>query len=241
LLVLITKNILSSSWITSEILIFKKVNPDADIIPLIFDKKVDLHKIAPGLHRYQHIDFTQDLTNGFRALFARYGVEFLTHSERRNGYERRTGQERRKNSDRRSKDLTLRLQKTFLDSYLENNIINEDKEIDLNNDFELRLFFESIKQGAKNYLCYDEIGNLYNTNFVVNLCLNQALTSAIDNSQQNNARRINAKYLTFDIAKKMTEKFIVRSRDRRRNNNDRRSGGERREICKSLNGVWSLN
>lgn len=241
LLVLITKNILSSSWITSEILIFKKVNPDADIIPLIFDKKVDLDMIAPGLQQYQLIDFTQDLTNGFRTLFARYGIEFLTHSERRDGQDRRTGRERRKNSDRRSKDVTQRLQKTFLDSYLENNIVNEDNEIDLNNDFERQLFFESIKQGAKNFLCYDEIGNLYNTNFVINLCLNQALTSAIDNSQQNKARRINAKYLTFAIAKNMTEKFIVRSRDRRSNNNDRRSGSDRREICKSLNGLWNLN
>jgi hypothetical protein len=240
LLVLITKNTLASSGVTSEILIFKKVNPCADIIPLIFDSKVDLDQVVPGLGRYQYIDFTQDLTRGFKSLFARYGIEFLTHSERRQGHDRRKREDRRKNSDRRSKDITLRLQTTFLDSYLENNIVTKDNDIDLNNDYELQLLFESIRQGAKNYLCYDEIGNLYNTNFVADLCLNQALTTLADNSHQNNGRYINPKYLTFAIVKNMTEKFIVKCRDRRRNC-DRRSGDDRREIAKTLNSVWSLN
>lgn len=241
LLVLITKNTLASRWVTSEILIFKKANPYADIILLIFDRKVDLNNIAPGLGRYQHIDFTRDLTNGFKSLFARYGIEFLIHSEKRQGDDRRKGADRRKNCDRRSKDITLRLQRALLDSYLANNSINTNNEITLNSDYELHLLFESIRQGAKNYFCYDEIGNLYNTNFVVDLCLNQALAGLADKSHQNNGWHINPKSLTFAIAKNMTEKFIVKCSDRRKNH-DRRSGADRREICETLNSImYNLN
>lgn len=240
LLVLITKNTLASSWITREISIFEKFNPSADIIPLIFNKKVNLNKIVPDLGQYQYVDFTQDLTSGFKTLFAKFGIEFLIPPERRQGHDRRNGRDRRKNSDRRSKDLTIRLHKTFLNLYSEISLITEKDDIDLNNDYELELFSESIRQGAKNYFCYDEIGNLYNPNFVTNLCLNQAWSSFADNSQQNNSKHIKAKYLTFAIAKKMTDKFIVRCMDRR-NSNDRRSGSDRRVICKELNAIWSLN
>jgi hypothetical protein len=240
LVVLITENTLSSRLVASEILIFKKVNPAATIIPLIFNKKVDLEKIAPGLEQYQSIDFTHDLTTGFRILFAKLGTEFLTHSERRYGHERRKGQDRRKNLDRRSKNLTVRLHRTFLNIYLQNSLINEKDDIDLNNGLELELLFESMKQGAKDFLCYDEIGNLYNTDFIVNLCLNQALDSLANNSHYKNDYTIKAKYLTFAIAKNMTDKFIVKCKDRR-NRNDRRSGIDRREIRKSLNAMESLN
>lgn len=240
LLVLITKNTLVSSSVTSEILIFRKVNPGADIVPLVFDRKVELDRVAPGLGRFELIDFTNDLTNGYRSLFARYGIEFLNHSERRQGPDRRRGEDRRKESDRRSKNITTRLQKTFLDSYLAKNIIGNENEIDLNNEFELRLFFESIRQGAKNFLCYDEIGNLYNTNFVVELCLNQTLAVLAGNSDQKNCHRINTRFLSFAVAKNMTEKFTIKCKDRRRNC-DRRTGEDRREISKTLNSIWSLN
>ena len=240
LLVLITKNTLTSSSVTSEILIFKKVNPYADIIPLVFDRKVELDRIAPGLGRFQTIDFCHDMTSGYRSLFANYGIEFLNHSERRQGLDRRRGEDRRKKNDRRSQNITTRLQRTFLDSYLAKNIVRDENDIDLNNEVELRLFFESIKQGAKNYLCYDEIGNLYNTNFVTDLCLNQALAAIAENSDYNNSRYIHPKYLSFAVAKIMAEKFIVKCQDRRRHS-DRRSGEDRREIGKTEDSIWSLN
>lgn len=240
LLVLITENTLASRCISSEILIFKKVNPAATIIPLIFNKKVDLEEVAPGLEYYHSVDFTHDLTTGFRKLFAKLGTEFLAYSERHYGQERRKGEDRRKNLDRRSKNPTIRLHRTFLNIYLQNSLINEKDDIDLNNGLELELLFESMKQGAKEFLCYDEIGNLYNTNFIVNLCLNQALDSLANNSHYKNDNTIKAKYLTFAIAKKMTDKFIVKCKDRR-NRDDRRAGIDSKEICKSLNAIASLN
>lgn len=240
LLVLITENTLASRWVASEILMYKQVNPAATIVPLIFNKKIDLEKIASGLKHYQSVDFTHDLTTGFRLLFAKLGTDFLVHSERRFGCERRKGEDRRKNIDRRSKNPAIRLHRKFLDIYLQNSLVDEKDDIDLNNGLELELLFESLKQGAKDFLCYDEIGNLYNTNFIINMCLNQSLDSFANYSHYESNNIIKAKYLTFAVAKKITDKFVVKFKDRR-NRDDRRSGIDRRVISKSLNAIGSLN
>lgn len=227
LLVVVTEHTSASRWMPREISIFEKFNPTAEIIPLIFNREVNLDKISPGLEQYQFVDFTKDLTDGYKKLFAKFGIDFLVPPERRVGDDRRNGNDRRKHCDRRSKDLTLRLHKSFLKLCSENSLIAANDVIDLANNCELELFFESVKQGAKNYLCYDRIGNLYNTNLVLDLCLNQAWATLVNESPPNNGGHVKAKYLTLAVAKEMTHKFTVKCKDRR-NSHDRRSGGNRR-------------
>ena len=72
------------------------------------------------------------------------------------------------------------------------------------------------------------------------MCLNQSLDSFANYSHYESNNIIKAKYLTFAVAKKITDKFVVKFKDRR-NRDDRRSGIDRRVISKSLNAIGSLN
>jgi len=239
LLVLITENARSSSWITEDISIFRKFKPHAEIIPLLFEK-MNLNEDFPGSDQFQFIDFTQDLTSGFKELFTKFGMKFLDPGERRRGYDRRNGVDRRTTADRRSKNVTLRLYKTFCKMYSEISQNNEDTFIDIDDPHDFEIFLESVKVGARKFMCLDESGNLYNTNDAINYCLNQICLSLHNAATNNEIKHIKAKELTFILAKEMTNNYIIRWKDRRKAT-ERRSGCDRREICETLTPVWSLN
>jgi len=238
LLVLVTANVENSNWISREISIFRKYKPQADIIPLIF-KKLDLEEISPQLSNFQNIDFTEDLTYGFKNLFNKFGMNFLDPADRRAIDERRSGGDRRKNADRRSKNITLRLYKTFCYIYTEIGQKDVDSSIDITDPHQFEIFLESVKVGARKFLCLDENGNFYNTNYAVSFCLNQVCSSAY-HSANNGMKSVIAKELILMLAKELTKKYTIRWKDRRKST-ERRSGGDRREISETLNPVWSLN
>jgi len=238
LLVMVTANTRNSSLITRDISLFNKYKPQAEIIPLIF-RKINLEKIYPILDKFQHVDFTEDLTSGFEKLFTKFGMKFLDPDERRGGDDRRRGVDRRKNGDRRSKNITRRLYKTFCYMYGEIGQKNEDSSIDITDPRQFEIFLESVKVGARKFMCLDESGNLYNTNDAVSFCLSQICSEAY-HSATNSIKSVVVKELIFMLAKELTRRYVIRWKDRRRAV-ERRTGRDRREICETLNPVWSLN
>ena len=238
LLVLVTANVEKANWMKKEISMFNKCKPQAEIIPLVFNKN-NLKEISPILGDFQPVDFTEDLTDGFKKLFSKFGVNFLDPDERRMKDERRSGEDRRKNNERRSKNVTMRLFRTFCSLYSEISQSDEDAFIDITNQREFEIFLESVKLGAKKFLCLDESENLYNTNYAVSFCLNHICSFAY-NTSNHKVNLLKAKDLLFMLAQELTKRYVIRWKDRRKNI-DRRTGCERRELCETLDPVWSLN
>lgn len=237
LLVLINGNVENSNLIRKEISTFRKFKPQADIIPLIF-KKNGSDEISPILSNLQHIDFTGDLTHGFKSLFNEFGITFLDPADRRVNDDRRSGTDRRRNRERRSKNITMRLFRTFCSLYSEISQSDEEALIDITNSQEFEIFLESVQLGARKFLCLDDSDNLYNTNYAVRFCLNQICSSAY--STTHSSQKLKVKNLLFLLAKELTKRYVIKWKDRRKNT-DRRAGCERREIYKSLKPEWSLN
>jgi hypothetical protein len=235
LLVVATPRTCSSCWVTLEITTFENLKPGCEIIPLIFEH-TDLEKISPGLSDYPGIDFTTNFITGFQELFEKFNIESPDHREAK---ERRKIKNRRRNSDRRSKDIAERLNLSLWKSYSQINHLTEDEYVSLT-DYELNQFIESIRDEARKFLCYDEHGNLYNMEYIVHLYANHLWSYFKNNLYDNQNHGVQAKYIPYFLAKKLTNEYIIKCEDRRKNR-DRRTEPDRRLDDDSLISPSSWN
>lgn len=227
LLVLATPRACGSCWVTLEITTFENLKKGCEIIPLIFEH-TDLEKISPGLSNYPAIDFTTNFITGFQELSKKFNVEFPSPPERRKV------PNRRRNGDRRSKNIAERLNLSLWKSYSQINHLTEDEYVSLT-DYELNVFLESIRQEARKFLCYDEHGNLYNMEYIVNLYANHLWSYFKTNLYDTPNHGVRAKHIPYFLAKKLTSEYIIKCEDRRKNK-DRRAGLGRCANTKSYPG-----
>lgn len=225
LLVIATPRACGACWVTLEIATFENLKSGCDIIPLVFEP-TDLDNISPGLSDYTGIDFTANFITGFQTLFKKINVELSSSSDHRKGKERRKIKNRRKNRDRRSTDIAERLNLSLWESYSQIHHLTEDEYVSLT-DHELNLFIESIRQEARKFLCYDEHGNLYNMEYIVHLYADHLWSYFKNNLYDNQNHGVQAKYIPYFLAKKLTNEYIIKCEDRRKNK-DRRAGPNRR-------------
>lgn len=108
LLVAVTEGAARSKWVTREIATYRAVQPDARIVPLVFED-VDLDDVFDGLGSYRSISFADDIDAGFAQLLERvFGVPYLAVPERRGSPADRRSAERR-GIDRRAATADQRL------------------------------------------------------------------------------------------------------------------------------------
>jgi hypothetical protein len=110
-------------------------------------------------------------------------------------------------------DITSRLHLSFCTMLREMIHSNGDIYINLDNFQQRHIFLESMRLGAKKYLCYDDNGNLYNTNDAVNYCINQVCSCF---KMDRGGSSINADQLISELAKKMTAHYVIKWQDRRK-------------------------
>ena len=108
LVVLLSRQSLSSTWVTTEISQFRAHNPSSRIIPLVLDDfpRERLGEISPYLTGVHAIACAGSLLDGFTQLFSALGHEFLSRKALAN---RRLIGDRRRGRDRRTRDVLQRL------------------------------------------------------------------------------------------------------------------------------------
>ena len=213
LILIVTKNTVSSARVKRELTWFQVLKPEIEILICMFDD-VDLNGTIPEQMTRFSIDF-QDWMNGFSMLFDRLGVKFLKpefHSPKSHDLS-----ERRLVGDRRSPNLTNRLYTSMWRRYLRANELSNEIEIRLNTQ-EFVEYTDSIKSAAKRYLCYDGSGNNYN--------FEQVMTSTAFEiwyhlKEVYGKNYVKADDLTYDLAQRLTGKYVIRCKDRR-NSKDKR-------------------
>jgi len=115
LAVIVSKQAAKSKWVAKEIASFQ-ARRSRPLIPLCLDS-TSPEDVAPGLSAYQAIALTENMEAGLRALFASFGIRFLTGIERRTRSGRRTGDDRRSAGDRRGAQLSQRLRRGMWKAY----------------------------------------------------------------------------------------------------------------------------
>ena len=111
LLLIVSKNSVTSAWVTRELAAFETSRGSAPIIPLRLDAGIDPNRMLFGRRDLQWIDFTSSMRDGFRQLLVALGKEFLPRREQR------AAADRRRVDDRRATQMGQRLRNRLWTAY----------------------------------------------------------------------------------------------------------------------------
>ncbi len=208
LILIVTKNTLSSIRVKKELTWFQVLKPHIEMITCMFDD-VSLNGTIPRQFSNVYIDF-QDLTRGFTMLFDRLDMKFL----KPNGDtpEQSDPDNRRFNGDRRSSNLTNRLYISLCKRYSRTNKLSDEAMIRLNTQAFVE-YTDSIKPAAKRYLCFDESGNNYNFEQVIT---STAFEIWYHFKEMYGKNYVKVNDLTLGLAQRLTEKYVIKCKDRRK-------------------------
>lgn len=132
LVVVASQHALKSKWVTSEFVQFHANKPDALIVPIVLDLKFEkLDQIAPGLARYEAIDFSKSHYQGYVRLLGLLGKTFLEYTDRRFVKDERRDESDRRLQDRRVSELAERLRRGFWIAFARNTGLGEFHEFEL--------------------------------------------------------------------------------------------------------------
>ena len=207
-ILIVTKNTLNSTRVKKELTWFQVLKPDIEIITCLFDD-IHLNGTIPKQMSNVFIDF-QDLTHGFTKLFERLNVKFLNPVK--NVPKQKEPEDRRLKGDRRSSNLTNRLYISLWKRYVRTNQRSDDAMIRLNTQAFVE-YTDSIKPAAQRYLCFDESGNNYNFEQVIT---STAFEIWYHLKEMYGKNYVKVNDLTFGLAQRLTEKYVIKCKDRRK-------------------------
>lgn len=208
LILIVTKNTLSSARVKKELTWFQVLKPNIEILTCMFDN-LHLNGTIPKQLSTVFIDF-QDLTRGFTMLFDKLDSKFLSPGN--DSQEQQELDDRRLNGDRRSTNLTNRLYISLWKRYTRTNKISEDAMIRLNTQAFVD-YTDSIKPAAQRYLCFDQSGNNYNFEQVIT---STAFEIWYHLKEMYGKNYVKVNDLTLGLAQRLTEKYVIKCKDRRK-------------------------